>query len=84
MRVVKSFVREDLEEKKFTRVSEAIYKMFLKAEGIVAYNMPLMQFCIYSCMLFLCWFGARMIITSGATALTTGELTSLIACYDNS
>ena len=79
MRVVKSFVREDFEEKKFTRVSEAIYKMFLKAEGIVAYNMPLMQFCIYSCMLFLCWFGARMIITSGATALTTGELTSLIA-----
>lgn len=78
MRVVKSFVREDFEEKKFTRVSEAIYKMFLKAEGIVAYNMPLMQFCIYSCMLFLCWFGARMIITSG-TALTTGELTSLIA-----
>ena len=79
MRVVKSFVREDFEEKKFTRVSEAIYKMFLKAEGIVAYNMPLMQFCIYSCMLFLCWFGARMIITSGATTLTTGELTSLIA-----
>ena len=79
MRVVKSFVREDFEEKKFTKVSEAIYKMFLKAEGIVAYNMPLMQFCIYSCMLFLCWFGARMIITSGATALTTGELTSLIA-----
>ena len=79
MRVVKSFVREDFEEKKFTRVSEAIYKMFLKAEGIVAYNMPLMQFCIYSCMLFLCWFGARMIIISGATTLTTGELTSLIA-----
>ena len=79
MRVVKSFVREDYEEKKFSKVSEAIYKMFLKAEGIVAYNMPLMQFCIYSCMLFLCWFGARMIITSGATTLTTGELTSLIA-----
>lgn len=78
-RVVKSFVREDFEEKKFARVSETIYKIFKKAEGIVAYNMPLMQFVVYACMLLLSWFGARMIVSSHATAMTTGELSSMIA-----
>lgn len=79
IRVVKSFVREDFEEKKFARVSETIYKIFKKAEGIVAYNMPLMQFVVYACMLLLSWFGARMIVSSHATAMTTGELSSMIA-----
>lgn len=78
IRVVKSFVREDFEEKKFARVSETIYKIFKKAEGIVAFNMPLMQFVVYACMLLLSWFGARMIVSSHATAMTTGELSSMI------
>lgn len=79
IRVVKSFVREDFEEKKFARVSETIYKIFKKAESIVAFNMPLMQFVVYACMLLLSWFGARMIVSSHATAMTTGELSSMIA-----
>ncbi|MFQ9511144.1 MAG: ABC transporter ATP-binding protein [Lachnospiraceae bacterium] len=79
IRVVKSFVREDFEEKKFENVSEKIYKVFRKAESIVAFNMPLMQFAIYLCMLLLCWFGAKMIVLSNGTTLTTGELTSMIA-----
>lgn len=79
IRVVKSFVRENFEEKKFENVSEKIYKVFRKAESIVAFNMPLMQFAIYLCMLLLCWFGAKIIVLSNATTLTTGELTSMIA-----
>ena len=79
IRVVKSFVREDYEGKKFGKISEKIYKVFRKAESIVAWNMPLMQFAIYACMLLISWFGARMIVLSGATELTTGELSSMIA-----
>lgn len=79
IRVVKSFVREKFEIKKFNRVSQKIFKTFSTAEGIVAYNMPLMQFSIYTCMLLLCWFGAKTIVLTNATAMTTGELTSLIA-----
>lgn len=79
IRVVKSFVREEFENSKFTKVSKKIFNTFSKAEGIVAYNMPLMQFAIYGCMLLLCWFGARLIVLSDATAMTTGELSSLMA-----
>lgn len=79
IRVVKSFVREKFEISKFGRVSKRIYDTFCKAEGIVAYNMPLMQFSIYGCMLLLCWFGAKMIVLSNATSMTTGELSSLMA-----
>lgn len=79
IRVVKSFVREDFEIKKFESVSNKIYNTFTKAEGIVAYNMPFMQFAIYGCLLFLCWFGAKMIVMTNETAMTAGELTSLIA-----
>lgn len=79
IRVVKSFVREDFEEKKFKNASEQIYQTFTKAEKIVALNMPLMQFVMYVCMLLLCWFGARMIVLNHATVMTTGELTSMIA-----
>ncbi len=79
IRVVKSFVREKFEIKKFENVSKKIYETFRTAEGIVAYNMPVMQIAVYGCLLFLCWFGAKVIVLSGATTLTTGELSSLIA-----
>lgn len=79
IRVVKSFVSEDFENKKFGAVSEKIYRAFSKAEGLVAYNMPLMQFAVYGCLLILSWFGAKLVILSSATTLTTGELSSLIA-----
>lgn len=79
IRVVKSFVREHFEIQKFTRVSNRIYQTFRTAENIVAYNMPIMQFAIYGCMLLLCWFGAKLIVLSGATSMTCGELSSLIA-----
>lgn len=81
IRVVKSFVREDYEREKFGNISEEIYKDFSKAEKIIAYNMPLMQFCMYGCMLFFSWFGARAIVASGnnpAMGLSTGQLMSLI------
>lgn len=79
IRVVKSFVREEYEETKFGKVSMKIYQVFKKAEGLVAWNAPLMQFVVYACMLLLSWFGAKMIVNSGATSLTTGELSSMIA-----
>ena len=79
--VVKSFVREDYENQKFQDISGTIYKDFSKAEKMIAFNMPLMQFCMYVCMLIFSWFGARAIVASGgnpATGLSTGELMSLI------
>ncbi len=79
MRVVKSFVREDFEEEKFGKVSGQIYNVFSKAERIVALNMPLMQFVVYACMLLLSWFGAKAIVLSGGTDMTTGDLTSMIS-----
>lgn len=79
IRVVKSFVRESFEVKKFSRVSKRIYETFTTAEGIVAYNMPLMQFAVYGCLLFLCWFGAKIIVLTQGTTMTTGKLSSLIA-----
>ncbi len=78
IRVVKSFVREEHEKNKFQRISTMLYKMFCKAERYMALNAPLMQFVVYVCMILVFWFGARMIVLSGATELTTGELTSLI------
>lgn len=79
IRVVKSFVREDCERDKFKTVSGSLYRDFRSAEGMTALNMPLMQFVVYLCMILVCWFGARAIVLSGGTALTTGELTSLIS-----
>ena len=79
IRVVKSFVREDFEEKKFGSISNRIYKAFRKAESIVAWNMPLMQFVVYACILLISWFGAKMIVSTHEAALTTGELSSMIA-----
>ena len=78
IRVVKSFVREDHEKSKFQKISTKLFQMFCKAERYMALNAPLMQFVVYACMILVFWFGARMIVLSGATELTTGELTSLI------
>ncbi len=81
IRVVKSYIREDFEEKKFADVSQTIFNDFTVAEKRLAFTMPLMQLCLYGSMLLLSWFGAREIIASGNNAvigLSTGELTSLI------
>lgn len=82
MRVVKSFVREDYEERKFNAISGDIYKDFTRAQKTLAFNMPLMQVCMYACMLFISWFGARAIVASGndaAVGFTTGQLMSLMS-----
>ena len=81
IRVVKSYNRETFEETKFEEISQSIFKDFSKAEKRLAFNMPLMQFCLYTCMLLLSWFGAKAIVACGnnaALGLSTGELTSLI------
>ena len=78
MRVVKAYVREEYETKKFTRSSNEICKEFTKAEKLVALTSPLMSFCIYLAMLGVSFFGAKLIISSMGTELTVGELSSLI------
>ena len=78
IRVVKSFVREDYEKKKFGIASEDVRREFNHAENIIALNFPIMMFCINLAMLLVSYFGARMIISSHATSLTTGEMSSLI------
>lgn len=75
IRVVKAFVREDYETKRFQKASGSVYKMFVKAESIVAFNAPLMQFTVYSCILGISYLGAKMVV---ADTLTTGELMSLL------
>ena len=80
IRVVKSFVREDKEIEKFSDVSGEIYRDFCKAERIMAFNNPLMQLAVYSCVLTISYLGAKMVIQSGnnaAMGLTTGNLTSM-------
>lgn len=79
MRVVKAYVREDHETKKFNKISTAIYKLGAKAEKIMACTNPLMMICIYGSMLFINGYSAKIIVESGATAMTTGQLTSLIS-----
>ena len=78
IRVVKSFVREDVEEKKFKDVSGEIYNDSKLAEGYLAFNAPIMQFSSYTCMIMIAWLGARMIISTNASALSTGDLFSVI------
>ena len=78
VRVVKAFVREDHEISKFAKISQKIYADFCKAEGRLSFSMPGMQVAVYSCMLLLSWFGARIIVGSGSSDLTTGELMSLM------
>ena len=75
IRVVKAYVREDYEKNKFRKASQNIYNMFVKAESILAFNNPVMQITVYSCILAISWVGAKMIV--GGT-LTTGELMSLL------
>ncbi|MBQ3215981.1 MAG: ABC transporter ATP-binding protein [Oscillospiraceae bacterium] len=80
IRVVKSFVREDKETEKFKGISGSIYKDFCKAEKILALNNPIMQLCVYACMLSISWVGAQMVVASGnngALGLTTGQLGSM-------
>ncbi len=78
IRVVKSYVLEEKEKEKFEKTSNEIYKDFTKAEKIMALNSPVMQFAIYSALILISWFGAKIIVNSHMTALTTGELTSLL------
>ncbi len=75
IRVVKAYVREDYENKRFTKASGNIYNMFKKAECIITWNAPLMQFTVYTCILLISWLGAKMIVANG---LTTGQLMSLL------
>ena len=80
IRVVKSYVREDKEIDKFTGISGDLARNFSKAEKILALNSPIMQGCVYTCMLTISWVGARMVVASGnnpLNGLTTGELSSM-------
>ena len=79
IRVVKAYVREDHEKKKFKNASHNIYNMFVKAENVIVFNSPAMQFAVYGCILLISWLGAHMIVGSGETVLTRGNLTSLMA-----
>lgn len=81
IRVVKSYNRQSYEQERFEGISQSIYEDFSKAGKRLAFNMPLMQACLYTSMLLLSWFGAKSIIASGndpAVGLSTGELASLI------
>ena len=75
IRVVKAYVREDHEEKKFENVNNEVYTNFKKAEKIIAFNGPAMQATIYSCILFISWIGANLIVKG---SMQTGELSSII------
>jgi ATP-binding cassette subfamily B protein len=75
IRVVKSYVREEYEKGKFGAISQIIYKEFSKAEKRLAFNMPLMQLCMYACMLLIAWLGAKLIVGGD---MSTGQLMSVI------
>ena len=82
IRVVKSYVREKHEIEKFEKISTSIYDDFTFAEKLIAFNMPLMQFCMYACMILISWFGAKLIVTTGndpVNGMSTGQLMSLVA-----
>ena len=74
IRVVKAFVREDYENKKFSKAAEGLYKLYVRAESLMALNHPIMNIVVYSCIIALSWWGAHFIVSG---TLTTGELTSL-------
>ena len=76
IRVVKAFVREDYENKKFSRASDNLYRLSVKAEGLLAFNNPAMMIAIYFCIISLSWFGAQFIV---AGDMTTGDLTSMFS-----
>ena len=75
IRVVKAYVREDTEEKKFKEVNDEVYTNFKRAEKIVAFNSPVMQLTIYTCILFISWIGAKLIVGGD---MQTGQLSSII------
>ncbi|MBQ2218325.1 MAG: ABC transporter ATP-binding protein, partial [Firmicutes bacterium] len=75
IRVVKAFVREEEEKEKFQNVSGELYSNFVRAERIIAFNGPLMQTCMYVCMLLISWFGARLVVSK---TMTTGELMAVM------
>ena len=75
IRVVKAYVREDYEVEKFRTASNNIYKIFCKAEGIVIWNNPVMNFTVYTCILAISWMGAHMIVQD---TLTTGQLMNML------
>ena len=80
IRVVKGFVREEHEKKKFAKSNDMIYKLFMKAEGLMAFTSPIMQGTVYTTMLLVSWVGAKLIVAgTGTEAITTGNLTSLLA-----
>ena len=76
IRVVKAYVREEQETSKFQYASKNIYDIFVRAEKNVIWNSPIMMFTVYTCIILISWFGAKMIVVK---SLTTGELMSLLA-----
>ena len=76
IRVVKAFVREEYEDKKFGKASEALAELSIKAESLLAFNNPIMMFVIFTCMMLLSWIGAHFIVGG---SMTTGNLTSLFS-----
>ena len=74
IRLVKAFVREDYENTKFAKAAENLYKLYVKAESLMAWNHPIMNMVVYGCIIALSWMGAHYIVEG---TLTTGELTSL-------
>ena len=75
IRVVKAYVREDYEKNRFKKASKNIYDVFVKAESLVVYNFPAMQFTVYACILLISWFGAHMVVGG---SLETGDLMALL------
>ena len=76
IRLVKAFVREDYENEKFARAADNLYKLYVKAESLMAWNHPIMNMVVYGCIIALSWLGAHYIVEG---TLTTGELTSLFS-----
>lgn len=76
IRVVKAFVREDYENEKFLKAADNLYRLFVKAESLIALNNPVMMLVVYSCILALSWFGAQFIVLG---ELSTGSLTSMFS-----
>ena len=78
IRVVKAYVREDYESQKFAKASGNVQNLLLRAEKIINWNAPIMQGTVYTCILLISWLGARMIVASGNTEFTTGNLMSML------
>ena len=76
IRVVKAFVREDYENKKFSKASRMLYDLSVRAEGLLAFNNPAMMVAVYFCIISVSWFGAKFIV---AGDMSTGDLTSLFS-----